>query len=111
MLHREPTTAEIGEEPRCPYTAGQSAGDAHRIYARLAGPIRQWRAIEHDRSGQSLAVGGKDGERPARLAIAVKDRRLAWMATRYVFNKASKRMEHVRKSLARTWLKKEYHEV
>ena len=33
------------------------------------------------------------------------------MAACYLLNKASKRMEHVRKGLPWTWLRKEYHEV
>src|SRR6266567_9492130 len=32
----EQAIPEIGQEPCCPYAARQSAGDAHRIYARLA---------------------------------------------------------------------------
>src|SRR5262249_5953459 len=115
VLHQpgavEPAIAEIGCQVRQPGAAEKTAGYASRVDAGFSGPVGQRRPVEYGRTGKPLAIGGKNGDGPTGLAIAIKNWRVALMAFGNLFHKAAEDVKHVGHGLARRRFGKEDHEI
>ena len=96
------------DEPRA---TNEAARQAHRVHILGTGPVRQRRAVEHRRSREPRAVGRQQGDRPARLTVAVQHGRAAAVAPAHLFDEATQRVQHVGESLAGTRLGIEHHEI
>src|SRR6266702_5775722 len=77
ILHQpcavEPAISEIGYQVRRPGSTEQATGDAHRVHAGITSPVGQRRSVQHNRAGETLAIRGKQRDRPSRLAVSVKN--------------------------------------
>jgi hypothetical protein len=96
---------------RRPCAAKQAAGNAHRVYAGITGPVGQRRSVQDNRAGKTFAIGRKQSDGPSRLTVSVKDWRRSGMACRHFPDKSAQRMEHVGDSLPRTRLWKKGDEI
>ena len=68
----EPPVAQIGDHVRRPGSARERAEHPHRAGGRVARPITERRAVQHDGPGQTVAIGGQQGGGPTGLTIAVE---------------------------------------
>jgi hypothetical protein len=107
----ETTVVEVRGQMREPRAAEWTPGDAHRTGARPACPVRQRRAVQHGRSDHAFAVSRQQGDGPAGLAVAVKDRRRAGVPPRHLPDETSQRVQHVGQCLSAHGLRKKHHEV
>src|SRR5579863_899 len=107
----ETAISEVCDKVRRPGPAEKTTGDAHRIHTGIAGPIGKRRSVQDDRAGETFAIGGKQSNRPAGLAVTVKDWCRPRVATGNGLNEPAQSMKHIGDRLALARLRKEGDEI